>query len=131
MIDPATAVLFRGDNYPHLLAQAAVDTLTLAVSRYCPITLFGCGTGLDAAETRWAGIPLLLVVVVQSLPGGPFRAGTEARRLARAGVDAVGLGYDRHLTAGVEISLGLLSRRRLDAADLAAGVLARATGGTA
>ncbi|MCC3277294.1 MULTISPECIES: hypothetical protein [unclassified Arthrobacter] len=70
----------------------------------------------------------LLVVVVQTLPDGPFRADVEARRLARAGIDAVGLGYDRHLAAGVEISLGLLARRtRLEAAGLAAGVLARAS----
>lgn len=73
-----------------------------------------------------ARVPLL-VVVAQTTPDGPLRARAEARRLVRAGVDAVALGHDRHLAAGVEISLGLLARRtRLEAASLAAGILARA-----
>ncbi|MCC9205491.1 hypothetical protein [Arthrobacter sp. zg-Y769] len=143
-------------------ATAAASALSLAISRYCPITVLDCGTGLDHTGTRWAlsqshlavfatpasvagledaglyaaawrrdpglaSVPLL-VVVVQTLPDGPFRADAEARRLTRMGIDAVGLGYDRHLAAGVEISLGLLARRtRLEAAALAAGVLARAS----
>lgn len=142
--------------------DAAVNSLSLAISRYCPITVLDCGTGLDLPGTRWAlsqshlavfatpasvagledaglyatawrrdpalaSVPLL-VVVVQTLPDGPFRADAEARRLTRMGIDAVGLGYDRHLAAGVEISLGLLARRtRLEAAALAAGVLSRAS----
>lgn len=140
----------------------AAGALSLAISRFCPITVLDCGTGLDLHSTRWAlsrshlavfatpasvagiedanlyaaawrrdpalaSVPLL-VVVVRTTPDGPFRPTAEARRLTRTGIDAVGLGYDRHLGAGVEISLGLLARRtRLEAASLAAGVLARAS----
>ena len=152
----------RRGTHPRPASDDAAKALSLAISRYCPLTVLDCGTGLDLPATRWAlgqshlavfatpasvagledaaayaaawrrdpalAATRLLVVVVQTLPDGPFRAGAEARRLARSGVDAVGLGYDRHLAAGVEISLGLLARRtRLEAAALAAGVLARAS----
>ncbi|MCQ1947906.1 hypothetical protein [Arthrobacter sp. zg-Y1116] len=152
----------RGTGGRPAADDAAAKALSLTISRYCPITVMDCGTGLDLPSTRWAlsqshlavftttasvagledaglyatawqrdpalaAVPLL-VVVVRNQPDAPFRADAEARRLTRMGIDAVGLGYDRHLAAGVEISLGLLARRtRLEAAALAAGVLARAT----
>ena len=76
-----------------------------------------------------AAVPLL-VLVVQSARGGVTPAG-EAGRLRRAGIDTVHLGYDRHLAAGVELSLPLLARRtRLEALSLAACVLSAASDGS-
>lgn len=78
-----------------------------------------------------AAVPLL-VLVVQSSPGRALSASKEAHRLHRAGVDALHLGGDRHLAAGVEVIPSLLSRRtRLEAVSLASRVLAAAAPGQA
>lgn len=77
-----------------------------------------------------AAVPLL-VLVVQSSPDRVFTASREARRLRRAGIDALHLGRDRHLAAGVEVLPPLLSRRtRLEAVSIASRVLAAAASGT-
>ena len=71
-----------------------------------------------------AAVPLLVLVVQSSRA---LSASKEARRLHRAGVDALHLGSDRHLAAGVEVLPPLLSRRtRLEAVFLASRVLAAA-----
>ncbi|WAP51109.1 hypothetical protein OL239_14640 [Arthrobacter sp. ATA002] len=73
-----------------------------------------------------SGVPLL-ILVAQPAPGGSFSASREAGRLRRAGIDAVHLGHDRHLAAGVEVRSSLLSRRtRLEAATVASRVLSAA-----
>ncbi|MET4061599.1 MinD-like ATPase involved in chromosome partitioning or flagellar assembly [Arthrobacter sp. UYP6] len=144
----------------------AATLLSRAVSRYCPVTIFDCGSGLSDPGARWAlgnahlalfvtpasvaggedavdyaagwrldpalaAVPLL-VLVVQSAGGSTPGASRAAAGLRRTGVDALHLGHDRHLAAGVEIDPALLSRRtRLEAASLASRVLSAAIGGPA
>ena len=140
--------------------------LSRAVSRYCPLTIFDCGSGLSDPGARWAlgnahlalfvtpasvaggedavdyaagwrldpalaAVPLL-VLVVQSAGGSAPGASRAAAGLRRTGVDALHLGHDRHLAAGVEIDTALLSRRtRLEAVSLASRVLSAAIAGPA
>ncbi len=141
----------------------AATRVARTISRFCPVTVYDCGTGMASEPTRWtisqahaaifvtpatvpgmenalavanrwpsgdAGHVPLLVVVTTVDEGSVLDAGRQAARLGESGIAAVHLGYDRHLAAGVEVDLGLLSRRtRLQASALASRSLALAIDG--
>lgn len=117
---------------PGALRAAGQSHLAVFVT---PASVAGLEDALEYAAV-WRHHPVLaavplLVLVVQSAGGRGVTPAGEAGRLRRAGIDAVHLGYDRHLAAGVELSLPLLSRRtRLEALALAACVLSAASDGS-
>lgn len=110
-----------------------------AVSRAHAVVFVAPATVAGLEDLRWyrqmwetnqdlAGVPLLAVLT--GVDGrGPFDPAKEAAGLSRDGIAAIHLPYDRHLAAGVEIELSLLSpAARLDATKLASRVLETANG---
>ncbi|MCC3266523.1 hypothetical protein [Arthrobacter gengyunqii] len=111
-------------------ARWAVGNSHLAVF-VTPATASGFEDAVEYAAA-WRRDPLLgsvplLVLVVQCAKDAALSASRQAGCLRRAGVDALHLGYDRHLEAGVEALPSLLARRtRLEAVSLASRVLSTA-----
>ena len=107
-------------------AHAAVFVTPASVAGLADAVEYAAAWRLDPG---FAAVPFLMLIV-QSTKDSAFSASREARELRRAGINALHLGPDRHLAAGVEVNPALLARRtRLEAVLVASHVLAAAVTG--